>query len=105
MGSRVTACRQLHSPDVNRDDLQRYRELFADRCYLLAELHRGPNDERDLQGESSWPSKLGCRWWLPMMFTFIIRVGVRWRMCLPPRAPVALWSMPVSCCFPMPRGI
>ena len=26
--------------------LQRYRELFGDRCYLLAELHLGPDDER-----------------------------------------------------------
>src|SRR5262245_55625809 len=26
-----------------------YRDLFADRCYLLAELHRGPDDERQLE--------------------------------------------------------
>ncbi|MBW3597440.1 MAG: error-prone DNA polymerase [Planctomycetes bacterium] len=25
-----------------------YREIFGDRCYLLAELHRGPNDEQRL---------------------------------------------------------
>ena len=25
-----------------------YRDLFADRCYLLAELHRGPDDRRKL---------------------------------------------------------
>ncbi|HZZ27452.1 MAG TPA: PHP domain-containing protein [Pirellulales bacterium] len=35
--------------EVSRHDLFRYRELFADRCYLLAELHRGPNDERELE--------------------------------------------------------
>ncbi|HEX3997261.1 MAG TPA: error-prone DNA polymerase [Pirellulales bacterium] len=29
--------------------LSRYREIFADRCYLLAELHRGPNDDRVLE--------------------------------------------------------
>jgi error-prone DNA polymerase len=28
--------------------LSRYRELFGDRCYLLAELHRGPDDESRL---------------------------------------------------------
>jgi len=28
--------------------LASYRELFGDRCYLLAELHRGPDDERRL---------------------------------------------------------
>jgi error-prone DNA polymerase len=30
------------------EGLFRYREVFGDRCYLLAELHRGPNDEREL---------------------------------------------------------
>jgi error-prone DNA polymerase len=28
--------------------LLRYRDLFGDRCYLLAELHRGPDDSRRL---------------------------------------------------------
>lgn len=27
----------------------RYREVFGDRCYLLAELHRGPDDQRQLE--------------------------------------------------------
>jgi error-prone DNA polymerase len=30
------------------NDLWRYRDLFGDRCYLLVELHHGPNDERVL---------------------------------------------------------
>jgi error-prone DNA polymerase len=34
--------------DASVEDLSRYREVFADRCYLLAELHRGPNDDRVL---------------------------------------------------------
>ena len=29
--------------------LHSYRDLFADRCYLLAELHRGPDDRGQLQ--------------------------------------------------------
>lgn len=29
--------------------LHDYRELFGDRCYLLAELHRGPDDQAQLQ--------------------------------------------------------
>jgi error-prone DNA polymerase len=29
-------------------ELRRYRELFGDRCYLLGELHRGVDDEREL---------------------------------------------------------
>jgi error-prone DNA polymerase len=28
--------------------LSRYREIFSDRCYALAELHRGPDDARQL---------------------------------------------------------
>jgi len=35
--------------EPSADDLGRYRELFADRCYLLAELHRGADDERHLE--------------------------------------------------------
>ncbi len=30
-------------------ELRRYRELFGDRCYLLAELHYGPDDRRVLE--------------------------------------------------------
>src|SRR5262245_30071316 len=30
-------------------DLCRYREVFGDRCYAVAELHRGPNDRRLLE--------------------------------------------------------
>jgi error-prone DNA polymerase len=33
----------LHSP---LSSLLSYRDVFADRCYLLAELHRGPDDRR-----------------------------------------------------------
>ncbi len=35
--------------DAAPEALFRYRELFADRCYLLAELHHGPDDERTLE--------------------------------------------------------
>ncbi|MCY2989266.1 MAG: error-prone DNA polymerase [Planctomycetota bacterium] len=31
------------------EHLHRYRELFSDRCYLLAEFHCGPNDEYQLE--------------------------------------------------------
>ncbi len=30
-------------------DLADYREVFADRCYLLAELHQGADDQRHLE--------------------------------------------------------
>lgn len=36
-----------HLPPATR--LDRYREVFGDRCYALAELHHGPDDERLLQ--------------------------------------------------------
>ena len=29
--------------------IHRYRAVFADRCYAVAELHRGPDDRRLLQ--------------------------------------------------------
>jgi error-prone DNA polymerase len=31
------------------DGLSRYRDVFAGRCYLMAGLHHGPNDEADLR--------------------------------------------------------
>jgi len=36
-------------PALNRANLERYREVFPDRCYLLAELHHGPADEQHLE--------------------------------------------------------
>lgn len=33
---------------VQHSDVARYQEAFADRCYLLAELHYGTNDEQQL---------------------------------------------------------
>jgi error-prone DNA polymerase len=47
----------LHSP---LSTLHSYRDLFADRCYLLAELHRGPDDRRWLQqlGELSRQTRI-----------------------------------------------
>ncbi len=42
-GSKLHASRPtLHASD----NLHRYRDLFGDRCYALAELHCGPDDER-----------------------------------------------------------
>jgi error-prone DNA polymerase len=35
--------------EVSLAELRRYRDAFGDRCYLLAELHRGPNDQRYLE--------------------------------------------------------
>lgn len=32
------------SSEVQQDDLQRYHQLFGDRCYALAELHLGAHD-------------------------------------------------------------
>lgn len=37
-------------PTLNRHALLQYREIFNDRCYLLAELHCGPDDVRELAG-------------------------------------------------------
>ena len=42
-------------------DLLRYRDVFGDRCYLLAELHRGPNDERELEARIRLAKRAGVR--------------------------------------------
>jgi error-prone DNA polymerase len=34
---------------ASTEDLLRYRDIFGDRCYAAAELHRGPDDGRLLQ--------------------------------------------------------
>jgi len=41
--SSLRASSQASSP------LRHYRDLFPGRCYLLAELHRGPDDRRELE--------------------------------------------------------
>ena len=35
--------------DSTTTQFHRYRELFRDRCYLLVELYRGPDDDRQLE--------------------------------------------------------
>src|SRR5262245_9961418 len=35
--------------EATSEDLFRYREAFTDRLYLFAELHCGPNDDRELE--------------------------------------------------------
>ncbi|MEC7564392.1 MAG: error-prone DNA polymerase [Planctomycetota bacterium] len=42
---------RVHSESSLMDyaDLQRYREVFGERCYLLAELHRGSADQQRLE--------------------------------------------------------
>lgn len=37
------------APENQIDELANWRELFGDRCYLLAQLHRGPHDNWMLQ--------------------------------------------------------
>lgn len=37
------------APEAQAGELARWREAFGDRCYLLAQLHRGPHDDWLLQ--------------------------------------------------------
>lgn len=37
------------SPNKSRNLLTQFRDLFGDRGYLLVALHRGPDDQRDIQ--------------------------------------------------------
>ncbi len=59
-------------------ELHRYRELFGDRGYLLAELHRGPDDARRLQ---QW-SDLSRRTRLPLVAAGDVHYHVPARMVL-----------------------
>ncbi len=43
------ALRSLSTVHCPLPTLFSYRDLFGDRCYLLAELHRGPDDRRELE--------------------------------------------------------
>ena len=45
---RHTACACYFQPAL-LDAVQSYRELFGDRCYLLAKVHRGPDDRQWLK--------------------------------------------------------
>jgi error-prone DNA polymerase len=49
--SRISFTHEQARGGLEKDSrhLPHYRDIFGDRCYLLAELHRGPNDERRLQ--------------------------------------------------------
>ncbi len=38
-----------NQPERQTDELPRWREMFGNRCYALAELHRGPHDDWLLQ--------------------------------------------------------
>jgi error-prone DNA polymerase len=49
LGSNSTGLLACIVGNATLEDLYRYRELFADRCYLFTELHRGPNDDRVLE--------------------------------------------------------
>jgi error-prone DNA polymerase len=37
------------------DDPLRFRDVFGERCYLIAELHRGPNDRLRLERLTAFP--------------------------------------------------
>ena len=37
------------SKELDGESLNPYRDIFGDRCYLLAEFHRGPDDQRRLE--------------------------------------------------------
>ena len=83
----AASCRGLAGPRCRRptttaEELSRISRNFADRCYLLAELHRGPNDDRVLDAaHRAWRNNRACRWWPPTMCIFIIRRAGHWPTC------------------------
>ena len=50
-------------PGGLRPPLARYKDIFGGRCYLLAELHRGPHDHTRVQ----WLKKLSLETSLPLV--------------------------------------
>ena len=59
-------------------ELNRYRELLGDRAYLLAPLHRGPDDARHLQQYQCLSGASG----LPLLATGDVRYHIPARMVL-----------------------
>jgi len=58
--------------------LHQYREIFGDRCYLLAELFRGPDDARQID----WLQALSRQTHLPLLAAGDIHYHVPTRMAL-----------------------
>ena len=90
--------------DAAPEALCRYREVFADRCYLLVELHHGPHDERRWSSASSSPNGVGCRWWLRTMCIFTSRAAGPWRTCSRRPNMAARSPRRANCCFPTLPG-
>ena len=67
--------------EENSSDLNRWRELFADRAYAVAELHRGPCDGRLWDRWRRAAEERECRLSLPGMFTTTTQKGAISRMC------------------------
>ncbi|MCX7422893.1 MAG: error-prone DNA polymerase [Planctomycetia bacterium] len=59
-------------------DVERLREAFGDRAYLLAELHRGPDDDRQLQRWMADAKRVG----LPLVAANDVHCHVRERQPL-----------------------
>ena len=58
-GQWTAALSTVHCP---LSTLLSYREVFADRCYLLAELHHGPDDRGNWSGWWNCRGGSACRW-------------------------------------------
>ena len=77
-GHEHLACGEDDKLEACRHGLQQYRELFGDRCYLLAELHRGPDD----RGRLSQLKELSKQTRIPLVAAGDVHYHVAARMAL-----------------------
>ncbi len=68
----------LLSEHSQGDSLRRYREVFGDRCYALAELHLGPHDEALLARWIALSHETG----MPLVAAGDVHYHDRWRIAL-----------------------
>ncbi len=91
-------------PEAIGYNLRRYREIFGDRCYAVAELRRGQQDRFRLQQMAKTGARRGCRSSPLMMCITTFRAAGRCTMCSSPfamAAPSPNWANDDS---PTPSG-
>jgi error-prone DNA polymerase len=73
----------IRDPDRQHEGqaLRGYRECFGPRGYLLAELHRGPDDAHRLEHLQRLPGRAACRWSPPATCTTTRRLASRCSTC------------------------
>ncbi len=80
------------------------RSAFPTRLYLLAHLHRGPDDRRRLAEQLALAEQLNCRSWPRAMSVITNPAGERCSICSPRSGWVAPWPSVASNCSSTPSA-